>query len=235
MKSFVLGIVAAVAVSASASVNAQSYDADPTVGFAYGSGNDYLPANAVVLTSASGGVTTSEIATRFHEPFVAAAATGGTGVYTFETGSNLSCSSATAGSCSDISFDFSFFGSAITGATITVTNLLTGGDATFLAALLGTVNTSGALQGSQRFSFGFLNGTIDPNQDIDFNPNVDSTFRIDLTGGGQTVSAFAQLGAGGQIAAVPEPATWAMMLIGFGAMGVSLRRRRRAQHLLQAA
>ena len=28
------------------------------------------------------------------------------------------------------------------------------------------------------------------------------------------------------IAAVPEPATWAMMLLGFGAVGVSLRRRR---------
>ena len=32
--------------------------------------------------------------------------------------------------------------------------------------------------------------------------------------------------------AVPEPSTWAMMLLGFGAMGIALRRRRR---LLQAA
>ncbi|HWJ59374.1 MAG TPA: PEPxxWA-CTERM sorting domain-containing protein [Sphingomicrobium sp.] len=30
----------------------------------------------------------------------------------------------------------------------------------------------------------------------------------------------------GFLAAVPEPATWAMMLIGFGAMGWSIRRRR---------
>ena len=33
--------------------------------------------------------------------------------------------------------------------------------------------------------------------------------------------------------AVPEPATWAMMLLGFGAVGVSMRRRRRT--VLQAA
>lgn len=37
------------------------------------------------------------------------------------------------------------------------------------------------------------------------------------------------------IAPVPEPSTWAMMLMGFGAMGIALRRRRRPQNLLQAA
>lgn len=35
--------------------------------------------------------------------------------------------------------------------------------------------------------------------------------------------------------AVPEPATWAMMLIGFGAMGVSLRQRRRNHNMPQVA
>jgi hypothetical protein len=34
--------------------------------------------------------------------------------------------------------------------------------------------------------------------------------------------------------AVPEPGTWAMMLLGFGAVGFSMRRRRRV-HLMQAA
>lgn len=36
-------------------------------------------------------------------------------------------------------------------------------------------------------------------------------------------------------AAVPEPATWGMMLLGFGAMGASLRRRRRSQPALAQA
>jgi hypothetical protein len=40
----------------------------------------------------------------------------------------------------------------------------------------------------------------------------------------------------GNVAAVPEPGTWAMMLLGFGAIGFSMRRRRsQASHLFQAA
>jgi len=39
----------------------------------------------------------------------------------------------------------------------------------------------------------------------------------------------------GAVAAVPEPATWGMMLFGFGAMGMSLRRRRRETNVLRAA
>ena len=38
-----------------------------------------------------------------------------------------------------------------------------------------------------------------------------------------------------QTSHAPEPATWAMMLLGFGAIGVSMRRRRGTQALLQAA
>lgn len=40
--------------------------------------------------------------------------------------------------------------------------------------------------------------------------------------------------ANGQVAAVPEPATWAMMLMGFGAMGAALRRRR-TSNIFEAA
>ena len=224
MKTFILGLVGAVALTAATTVQAQVvYDANPTVGFIYGSGNNYTPANAVVLTTPSSvsAIPTSELALRTHVPFLPANSTGGTGIYTFALGS-------------DVSFDFSAFGAALTGANITVTNLMTGDDASYLAALLGTVQTNGALQGSQRLSFGFLNGSFGAANDINFDANQNNTYRIDLTGGGQSVSAFAQIGTGAAVAAVPEPATWAMMLIGFGAMGVSLRRRR-TQGLLQAA
>jgi len=52
------------------------------------------------------------------------------------------------------------------------------------------------------------------------------------SGGNQAANfAVGQL----QGSAVPEPATWTMMLLGFGAVSVSIRRRRRTQTLLQAA
>jgi PEP-CTERM motif len=51
--------------------------------------------------------------------------------------------------------------------------------------------------------------------------------------GGEESFRLVNLRAG---SAVPEPATWAMMLVGFGAMGVSMRRRRRANDaMLQVA
>ena len=42
------------------------------------------------------------------------------------------------------------------------------------------------------------------------------------------------VGAISQTGAVPEPATWGMMLIGFAGIGISLRRRRRAEALAAA-
>jgi hypothetical protein len=47
---------------------------------------------------------------------------------------------------------------------------------------------------------------------------------VDLTPGGSIALSGRTVG---QIAAIPEPATWAMMLIGFGAVGVAMRRRKR--------
>lgn len=47
----------------------------------------------------------------------------------------------------------------------------------------------------------------------------------DITGVGQV-----RFGGARQIGAIPEPATWAMMIMGFGAAGALLRQRRHATH-----
>lgn len=48
------------------------------------------------------------------------------------------------------------------------------------------------------------------------------TFSLTTQGNGQVETTFSA-----STVALPEPATWAMMLLGFGAIGVSMRRRRR--------
>ena len=220
MKTFILGLLATFALAAPTAVNAQvvTYNTAPTGGFQYNIGNNYTPANATVLTNGN-----NELAVRFHQTFVAAPASVD-GVYSFALGTT------------PISFDFSIGGVTAgndfdaSGALIFLTNLLTSQTVSYNPLFVGNDNfttASGDIQNSARLTFGFLSG-------LNFNPNIDNTYRIDLTAGGNTVTSFAQIGAGA-VAAVPEPATWAMMLIGFGAMGVSLRRRRRTNNLLQAA
>ena len=219
MKTFILGLVGAVALASSATVSAQitTFNTEPTGGFQYGNGNNYQPANATVLTNGN-----NELAVRFHEFQQPAPASVG-GLYTFALGTILS-------------YDFSIGGVSVgggntSGANILLTNLMTNQSVNYNPLFTGNDNTTtanGDIQNSARLTFGFLSG-------VGFNANTNNTYRIDLTAGGNTVTSFAQIGTGAAVAAVPEPATWAMMLIGFGAMGVSLRRRRRADGLMQAA
>ena len=213
MKTIILGLLATFALAAPAVVSAQvvTYNANPTGGFQYGAGNNYTPANATVLTNGN-----NELAVRFHQTGVVAPASVN-GLYSFALGTG------------QMSFDFSIGGvtggGATSNANIFLTNLLTGQTASYNPFFFGNDNfptASGDIQNSARLNwFSTLN----------YNPNVDNTYRIDLTAGGDTVTSFAQLGAG----AVPEPTTWAMMLLGFGAMGVSLRRRRRTSNVLKTA
>ena len=79
----------------------------------------------------------------------------------------------------------------------------------------------GGYQNSEKISFGFIDPT--------YNPNQNDTFLIDFTLKGLTngdnffVDNKVVVGTG----AVPEPATWAMMLVGFGGLGAAMRSRRK--------
>ena len=98
---------------------------------------------------------------------------------------------------------------------------------TFLSSLLQSGTYTVSVMAYSNFSIG-------PNLSNGFSNTGNFT---DVTGSVRTNQwAFDVLNVNGatQGGAVPEPATWAMMLIGFGAAGVSLRYRRRKSVLAAA-
>lgn len=56
--------------------------------------------------------------------------------------------------------------------------------------------------------------------------NGDGTFGASFTGSVNNTEYYNQSGSLTISGGVPEPATWAVMLLGFGAVGASMRRRR---------
>jgi hypothetical protein len=186
-------------------------------GVYYGSGNDYLPQHFAVNTE--GGV---EIALRSHV-YQEQAPTPTGNLYILPLGSM-------------VSFDYSVnpFVSGtqvnLSGSTAQVavhdrtTNLTATFDPSFF--LLGNATSPlapGGYQNSERLSFFFILGPT-------FNPNLNNTYDISLTltnvpsVGTLAVSNVVQVGTG----AVPEPAAWAMMIMGFAGVGALVRRRRSA-------
>lgn len=220
MKLTLLAAFAALTLTAAPAVSQTVVNSAPTGGFTYGNGNNYTPANAVVTSNTA---TNSELAVRFHEYQQPAGASDANGLYTFSLGTILS-------------FDYSI-GSIVaqrellplqSGASIFLTNLLTGQTANYNPFQPdNTLTAAGDTQNSARLTFASLAG-------LGFNANVNNTYRIDLSQGGNVATAFAQVGTGA-VAAVPEPATWAMMLMGFGAVGFSVRRNRRKTLVAQMA
>jgi opacity protein-like surface antigen len=185
----------------------------PTGGWQYGSGNNYQPSDTLLLQG--GG---DELALRIHQTFVTAPASDANGVYSFALGTD------------PLSFDWDIgaFNHSFDTASLVVTNILTGQSFSYdplcpLAPVTclndNTVTANGSVQNSNRFNY----------LPVGFDPNIDNTYSVSLTtylGGTvqHSLTAFAQVGAGAP--AVPEPATWAMMLIGFGAVGFQMRRKR---------
>jgi PEP-CTERM motif-containing protein len=188
-----------------------TYNSAPTDSFIYGSGNDYVPANSAVLTSEF-----TELALRFHQTFVAAPASDGSGVYSFALGTD------------PMSFDWGIDGFS-DGALITLVNLATNAKFSYNPFFDGNDNTGSATDGDLAQNSFRLNWA-----GIGFDPAVNDTYSATLTAGGHSLTAYAKLGTGAPVPGVPEPATWAMMLLGFGAVGFAMRRKSSAG-MLQAA
>ena len=112
-----------------------------------------------------------------------------------------------------------FTSNTIEGLTATISSYYSASNALF----------GGTLMQSNTFSNpGVFAGASPVSAATPFSETV--RYSLNFTGGnGSNFNGTANL------AAVPEPATWAMMLVGFGAMGVAMRRRRSTATLAQLA
>lgn len=205
---FAAAAVAAFAMAGAAQADVVDFNSAPADTWYYGGGNDYSPANTIVLTTSDG----DQLYLRAHETFEVAPASSGD-TYSFATG------------LSAISFDWGFDSSTGSpgdlSALITVTNFA-GGSFSYDPFVLTPDNEllNGSVQNSARLNW----------WPIGFDPNVDGSYGVELAvdglkGGAKSLSIRIDVGQGFQ-GAVPEPASWALMILGFGGAGAALRRRR---------
>jgi hypothetical protein len=206
---FRIALASAMVIGATAAQAADTiqYNSAPADTFYYGNGNDYSPANAAVLTTDAG----DQLSLRLHKTFETAPASDANGVYSFALGTE------------PMSFDWGIDAGLVAGgsvdALITLTNLGTGQFLSYDPFFI--LNDDEYANGSAENSF-----RLDW-AGIGFDPNVNDTYQVNLTytdanQGVHSLDVFAKLGTG----AVPEPATWAMMMLGLGMIGGAMRRRR---------
>jgi hypothetical protein len=209
----------------SARADTLAYNSTPSDTWFFGTGNGYAPANTAVLTTTAG----NQLYLRMHQTTQLAPASDGSGVYSFALG--------TAPISFDWGIDAGFTGTGTDGkngfvggipqgltALITLTNIGTSQTFSYNPFYLGDDDefASGSAQNSNRLRW-------DPWSwnPIGFDANVNDTYKVNLTvnglaGGTKSLDVYAKLGEG----AVPEPASWAMMMLGLGAVGFAMRRKR---------
>lgn len=193
----------AVAFAVPAAADTLTYNGTPQDGWYFGSGNDYSPANTTVLDIDGG----DQMYMRFHRTFQLAPTSSGN-TYSFALGTD------------PLSFDWGIDNDSASNVTarLTLTNVGTGQSFSYDPFGAGNDNEyqDGSAQNS--FRFNWVPGLFDP--------NVDGTYRVDMRvdgfdGGQRNLSVNAVFGAG----AVPEPATWALLILGFGFIGGVMRRK----------
>lgn len=198
--------IAAAMVAAPAVADTTTYNSTPTDSWFFGTGNNYSPANTAVLDIDGG----DQMYMRFHRTFqTAPASTGNT--YSFALGTD------------PLSFDWGIDNNSAAAITalLTLTNVGTGQTFSYDPFGFGNDNENASGSSQNSFRFNWIPGMFDP--------NVDGTYRVDMAtsglggGGDRQLSILAVFGAGA--AAVPEPSTWALFILGFGLIGATMRRK----------
>ena len=164
----------------------------------------------VVAAAFAGLAAAPASATQYFDVHVTGNLTGTTSTVQCNAGSSAACLSTYPGGWSTESFVSSF------SLMLGVMDLVEGNNAFTYGAAFGPGLYSGTI---------FNNGGILTGRDLTFS-YADASCRTGALGCRNIVASSASFSV--LQAAVPEPATWAMMLIGFGAIGVQLRRRRPA-------
>jgi hypothetical protein len=209
-------IIAVLSGTAAQAADSIAYNSQPADGWYFGSGNDYSPSNTAVLSTDQN----DQIYLRVHKTYETAPASNANGVYNFALGTDPV--SVDWGIDANNGLDFS----NISQAYLSFMNLSTGFvSQTGIDPLTWATDNEfqgGSVQNSVRLNWF--------DSIIDFKPNTNVTYQIDLDVIGlnpddvHELTVFARFGGGS--GAVPEPATWAMMLLGFGGLGATLRHRR---------
>jgi hypothetical protein len=183
-------------------------------------------------------------------PSVAAAAT--TANFTINTaldGINVPGAPTTATITGGIDYATFFAGPSGGSSAVTDFNVLLGNGSNYnagnFAPFASGVNAVLILTSGQTGTLNFVaNGGNAPLFSFDLTGLFTADGQGALPGGGLTLTNSTQIdgttiaaGSAGTlaVAAVPEPGTWAMMILGFGAMGVAMRRRRTLSALPQMA
>lgn len=213
---------AALAFAASAQADGLAFNQSLAVpGVYFGTGN----ANGGFTVDTENGVEVALRAHRYQQPTPAPVGN----LYTFAT-------AATNAPTNSLSFDWSVnpllpghdvVSLANVTAIITITDLLNNHVQFFPADFFGLQNATtagGGYQNSERLVFSFVDSLYDATVNNTFLVNLTLSGLSNVPGG--TISVTERIQQGSGFAAVPEPATWATMILGLGGLGATLRRRR---------
>lgn len=166
--------------------------------------------------------------------------------FIFTTAGALAFAAAPA-SAADFTFDFSgtgFFGGALNGTGTLTTNgtsfvnPINGYTAQTITGITGTFNGSAITGLSGVFGANNLYYLTEPffvdGNGLGFTTTAgisanlfitnDTSYRVNTQGAG-LLTGLVTASSAAATAAVPEPATWGMMILGFGLMGYAMRRR----------